>query len=610
MPQKTPPGGWGPYILDQVKRAQVKYAGRNKRIDDVFQRRFNLIEPRIPKNYKTIAESWKVPLVRRLLRSSQALMAANLPTPKRVPTNPESPKSREAADLIEKWLTAAYGKMGLRAFAQLTDALPADGEAVLKATLRTHRWGDVKRAPGEAAERYNERVETARRQRFPFVWEHVATSTYLPIDQDVDGVSEALEVTFREPRAIGAQYGLAPGQKGKLTKLSEVGQVVRENAWPRACRWIEFFDRDGHFVYMADDEVVREGEHNYGRVPFYNPKFSVTSIHDPAYETEGIADPLLLLQDQICEALTIHGTWAYMAGFPIAHLVPVTEDAIPLDEKDDVIDIEPGGTITAPLGWRWEWVNLPATGRDLSILYDRLLDQANEAGLAKILSPNPDATRVSGPVAATLVAIGKSVFGPALVELAVAFDELAFWMLRMIDQEIKAPVPLWHEGSGKWLEIGPDDINGYYEVKHTLVPVIPMERMQNAIMLADAQARGAITMNRLREDGYNITAPDEEGDAVWLERQEASPQFNNMVMAEFMRQIGQEQGAGSNAQNMAQIGQILMQLGQVLVSLQMGQAGASPEQPPVQPAGEGVPMVAGVGQGMQPGMPENPMAER
>ncbi|HYE76681.1 MAG TPA: hypothetical protein VEI97_01715, partial [bacterium] len=135
-------------------------------------------------------------------------------------------------------------------------------------------------------------------------------------------------------------------------------------------------------------------------------------------------------------------------------------------------------------------------------------------------------------------------FDPGAKSMAQAFDEMAAWMLEMVERRIKAPVPVWYgnlkKKQGEWLELDPREIEGVYRVQHVIEPVIPLERQQKAMLLADAQARGAVDMNTYREDGLGIDDPERMEDKVLIEIGLNRPETWEIIMANVRRETGHE----------------------------------------------------------------------
>ena len=231
----VPSAGWTSYLTDVIPALEAKYRGRNKRIKDIRDRRLNLVGPKIPKNFKITATEFRAPLIRQLVRSSQALMAVRMPIPKRIPLS-EDPKDLKASSEVEKKLGAIYKRLLRKEdwYGQLTDALAADGEATWKLTVKTKDWTGKPRGEKEEAADYNHRTERTRRQHFPLAVEHIASETYYPLSWDDEGATEVLEITWREPQPLAHQYGLTPAMGSWSRKLATVRSRVRSIPAPAA----------------------------------------------------------------------------------------------------------------------------------------------------------------------------------------------------------------------------------------------------------------------------------------------------------------------------------------------------------------------------------------
>lgn len=590
----VPTAGWDSYLGDVIPGVQDKYKGRNRRIKDIRDRRLNLVGPKIPKNFKITATEFRAPLIRQLVRASQSLMAVRMPIPKRIPLT-EAPSDQKESSEIEKKLKVVYQRLQRKedVYGQITDALASDGEATWQLRVNRKGWGDP-RGDDEEAKAYNERTQRIRRQNFPLSWEHVASDTYYPLAWDDEGVTEVLVITYREPQPIAHQYGLTP-RDGKLVARNGYGPVTTER-YPKACRYTEYRNCT-HAAIMVDGVVVDTYQHDLGSPDFFHVDFSTNSIKDPTWATESIADPLVRLQDAIENLITIQGNYAFLAGFPVAVLEPVSEEAIPEYDQGTTIKWEPGGTVQPPYGYRWRWADPPRAGSDLTAVREFLMEMSDRVALAPILQGQAE-QRMSATTAATLIEVGKSVFGPGLQNLARGYDHMGSRILYLTEKVLRAPLPLWQEGEGKWFELDPDEIDGYYEVVHSLAPVIPMEQMQKTVWLTQGQQIGAVTMRRLREDGYGIEDPDQEDEEVQIEQLEKRPEFQNLLMTQFQRDIQADLGPQMQpqAQSMAAINQALVAIGAALQALQQPQMPTgTPENPPAGMGGPGAPVVEGMG---------------
>jgi len=584
---------------------QSRYQGRNKRIKSVRDRRWNIVGPTIPKAFRKTVKEARLPYVRDLVKRGQAVLASAMPNPKRKPIDGAKVKDTKLSSKVERWLKASYRRMSRdeAVFEQITDALASDGEAVWKVTLRTKDWGEARRDeekyPDDAdSDKYLARAHKVWKNHFPFQWEHIDTQTFYPVRRGPDGFLETLEVSTRETYAVVDELGLSL-TNGKIEpRLSDLGPVIAADPsfaevipsidFTNTCQYAEYYNTT-HCAYLVNGKIVKVEEHPYGEPPYFNPLFSPTSAKDPQYRTEGLADSILQLQDHVEEYTTIRMNWAQLTGFPVGRLRPVTEDAVLATEGDLKITWEQGGTVKAPDGFMWEWTPAPGTGSDLAALTEFFTMLIKDVSLAPILYGEAQGD-LSGPAAQSLIAMARAIFGPAIENVGREFDRMGAFMLRLVDREIGVPVPVWERPGltktdkkthpGGWIELGPDDIDGYYDVEHELAPVVQLERMAKAIWLADAQARGAVTMNYYREEGLGINDPEEMDKEVKVEQYRNSQPYTDAVLQEVFRRIP----------SLAQAAPMAAQ--------QMMMPGAPPEAMPVQPGGPGVPMVAGVGQEM------------
>jgi hypothetical protein len=579
LPPGLPVDGFLNWAVDFLRS---KYRERDKRLENIFEHRFNLREPMVPEAFKHLKTDYRHPLVRDVIRRSQAILSAAMPIPRVVPLG-ISKLDQKNASKREQWLAGAYRKMGRgnNVYSQITDALPADGFAVWKCYLKLQRWGP-QRADQETDDLYREKVEKARRAWFPFIWEHVPSHTFYPLAFDGDGLSEVIEITRRSAFECFNMFNVARDSLGNMVEgLGEVNVNPRDLSPADTLECWEYWNRDT-YIYAVEGVIVKKEHHDLDRPPYFVANFSASSVHDPQYETEGIADSMLQVQDKLDTFVTVHTNWLILNGFPVGRLRPISEDVVDPYDQDLVVRAKLGETYKAPPGYYFEWVPAPSASNDFHELRTFLSETVDRVSLAPILYG--EARDVSGPTSSNLITVAKSVFAPGVMSLALAFDQMAAYMQRTIEQVIEVPVPLWlmQKRTGKWEELGPDDIEGYYEVEHQLNPTIPMERMQKAIHLADAQARGAVSMRHYREEGLGIASPEEMDDEVRVEQYRGAPELRQIVIESTMKKLRARQEA-------------------------RGQG--TPPGLPVGPGGP-VPQVQGVQQGMAPGMPLNPMAAR
>ena len=569
------------YILEARNYVERRFEGRNTRIDNVFQRRHQLKEPWVADAFKKYHIDYRSPLVKDTIRRAQSIISSSFPIPHVIPVK-AGVKAQDNASKRERWLATAYLKMdrGKNVWNRIIDSLVADGEAVWKVYLRTHRWSI---SQGDSSDDdYLDKITKARRAHFPFGWDHVPTSTYYPLSSDNDGLAEVLEITRREAFPLFSQYDLKQGPNGGIFQIENIGNVMVSggNDWngiPDTVEFIEYWNRT-HYYYIVEGVIVESGEHNYGRPPYFHAQFNLTSSHDPKYETEGIADVMLRVQDAEDTFMTTLLVWLMLNGQPTARLRPVDGDVDPYS-TDDIVNMEPGEMFSGPPGTFPEWVPAPSVSGDFHNVLDKLNQVSDRVALAPILYG--EQRDISGPTSTNMITVAKSVFGPGVASIARQFDEMAAFIQESIENHprLGVPVPVWFEDKhgGVHLELGPDDIDGYWEVEHAVRPSIPLEKMQKQSQMAQAVQMGAIDMDYYREEAMELSDPVEMDRRVTVQELRKQPEYRAMLLGELSR---------LRLKNLRQRGE------------------SASEKPMVGPGGPGVPQVAGVQQQLMPGFTE------
>ncbi len=591
--RNIPTGGWEGYIKDLAQEVETTYRDRNVRHEMVHNHRMMKIGPKLPEKFTTSGVEFRAPLVFDLLRRIVAIINM-MPVPKRIPLDSVSAEAQKNSSLIENWLMRFYETLFGSSYEVIKDALCADGMAVFKVILDRHKWGGIEREENEDADVFNNRVTNLHRANMPFELEHIASSTYYPVD---DGSEEVLEITQRYARPLARQYGLVPFD-GKLVKPRELGpKGATAGAYHSTSKFIEYWNKT-HYVYMVDETIVDEGDHDYGRPPYFAAFATMTSSKDPSEQGISFAYPLIPLQQGVNEAVTMKLNWGRLNSYPSASLEPISDDVgSAFDENEPTVEITPGALMKLPAGYRFHWNEAPTVGADLTQMLMFILEMANQVSLAPILSGDTGSNAMSQASLATVSTIAKSIFGPGLDSMCRAFDSMAEFTLELIDRVLKEPVPLFDVTGkkGTWIEIGPDDIKGYYRIKHNIEASIPAEKYQKAVVYGDAYSRGAVSMRYYREEGLGVNDPDVMDTERTVEDMRKTPQYWNFLMQKFMDRI-----QGIPAVPATSPGNINPQALQQMVAGQGENIApqGTPANAPVGPGGPGAPVVQGIQQPM------------
>lgn len=589
------------YVNSLVKfvESDPGYQERNLRIDQQNERRYCQKKPQVPEEYAVTSTDFRSPFIFDVLRRAPGLTSTKMPTPRVLPIKTGS-KAQDNSTLREQWLKGAYRRMerGTPIYHLIMDSLSGDGCAIWKCILDKHLWAAPDREDGESDTEYLERTGEHRRANFPFYWEHVPAKTFFPIPNESNPYAEVLIITQQSGAALAKRYGLSV-MNGKWVK-GKKGEIPVGEA-----KFVEYWG-ETEWCYMVEGIIVKQGEHEYGKPPFFVAPLTVTT-DEPAKQFYGLAWPMMYLQDTLDSLITAQLNHVMLNSFPYPALEPLGDQAIPLEGDEAVVKLKRGEPYIPPPGYRLVWLQAPNVGSDLTHMRNMIKEVLDQVGLAPVLFGNfPGDT--SGTAANTMVAVAKSIFGPGLVNVARAFDEMAGFMQRMVEKIAKKPedaIPVYYAADGKdessgFIELYAKDVAGYYDVQHTLDPVLPAEQNLKYMYLADANVRGLVPKRHVIEEGMQIANPEDMLDEVWVEEAEKLPQVQNIILQEALKPYT------SSAANPGGGNPLAALMGaNPLGGAPIGNAGpantGTPKNMPAAAGGPGASVAAGINQPMQPG---------
>lgn len=557
MPRKervSAPSGWsswGEYIKAKAAMVEDRNRARNEIIKDCHEHRMMQVTPVIPEKFKKTATEVRNPVVWNFCTRSAAILGDTLPIPKVYPPTERdlpSEKAREFSSKLESWLRACYERMNEgEFFSMVVDSAPEKGFGVFKVIPRHRDIMALRKGGKEEDKDFKKRKKEYLIKNFPFIPEYVSPETFYPIsgrsgERELIEMSEVffLDVVDKWAITLGEDKKVIAGKARKLT-YDEVKDVKVKfiEYWKAAEMLPDGSVTPGVFVYMVDDVVVEQGKHNWTRLPYFVVEGNITSSNEPGERNIPLVYPLCHAQDNLDMDRTIWRNWAVLSAFPPLRLTPIPGDemALPYDE-DEPITWAPGEIIDAP-GNVVEWMPAPQIGGDLVSMIGQELEIISQSSLDPILGGRTTNVRdTSGTTLMTMIAIGRSIFGTTDRSISKAFTDMARFILEVVEKDFEEPVPVFSVQGGKYLEIGPKELDGYYEVHHEKRTVIPAEAQMKSVHLADAQARGLISKRYAREEGYNIEAPEKMADEVDLEEFENSPVWKSMMAQKFMEFMG------------------------------------------------------------------------
>jgi hypothetical protein len=531
-------------VRELVTQVKKDYQGRDEHIKAVRERRFREHDVQVPEAYTDTAAERRHSLIYDFLRRVPALIASALPVPVVKPRS-ETKEAQDTSSKIEKWATMAQVLMsGSRpVWTQNVDSVPATGYGVLKVALDRHLFGGDTQKDDESDEDYSERLESHRRKNFPFSWDHVPTDNFYVVEEDNNGIVECLEITRRKAAPILKRYGLKRDGRGNLTRKGAVvgARVSDDSAEDGTVEFVEHWTRTHVYYYVDGIKVGKTIKHDYGRVPYFVSFAQATSERDPKYASRSLADPLIEVQDRMDAMATMMENYTYLSSYPIPDLVKTDPQAPPLTSKANVtfgIGVAPD----KPDGYELRFITLPPVGSDLKEFYAQLKEEAAQLSLAPILYGLAPGADTSGSALTTLIAVAKTIMGPGIDSIARQMGDAMGFVLELIETHLKADVPLYYEGDGKWMKIGPDDIKHYYEVQYELAPIIPAERAMRYNELSNAFAQGLATDVEVIEEGLGRPDPEQTVKGVHAMNLAKRPELQTMLIQQVMRDFGEALG--------------------------------------------------------------------
>lgn len=527
------------YVEDLAGHLERQDQPDSDAYEAVEERRFMRKLPQVPKQFEKTAVKAQSGAIYETMRRSVAIMAAAFPVPKVTPIG-IGKQDQANSSKREKWLAAAWRKLDTDngVYAKTLDSVMG-GRGTIKILVKRKEWG-VLQNEDEDADKYLSRRKAYHRMHFPFQWEHVDFRTYHEVN-DGDGLCEVVEITTRDTLPLMRQYSLAYNNEGKLRRVPRRGWSAPEGTYQSQTRFIEYWNRNV-WMRLIDGEIVEQGSHPYGRPPYFSCYSGHTSSKRKGEEHPSFAYSLIHAQDLLDSLKTIRLNWAYYTAFPPFVPVPVSDDVPPLD-PDVMISIIQGELVNVPPGYKLDVLRLPPVGNELQAMYEETKRELDNLSLAPILQGILPGSDVSGTAAMSMIAVAKSIFAPATESIARMFDDMAAFMQERIEKDLKEPVPVWmvqkkgKKEAGEYFELGPDDIEGYYEVRHALHPVLPAERYQKSLWMADAGARGYVDKNTVREEGYGFEAPEELEKRVRIDSFRDTPQWWNFLMTKLAERL-------------------------------------------------------------------------
>lgn len=543
------------YVTALAEHLEARYGARNDYLALLREHRYLRAPVNIPDVYKKTAAEYRAADILDVLRKSVAMVGTQMPQPKVIPLRPESETSQRNSSVKEAWHRAAFVEMdkGKHVYLKNVDGA-MEAAAVFQMGMNRHKWGGYVEGEGDEAawkhiakgekedtKDYLSRVEDHHKKNFPFWWQAVPIDTFYP---SYDADNNLVEVVIKGKRLaypLAQQFDKTPW--ARKWKGRNVGRVsVDGDISSDEVDFIEYWN-ETCMMRVIENDVVEYEAHEYKRPPFWEVRSAITTSTNVVDEVMGIAAPLLDIERLKNSLMTMKLNYSYWTMFNVFVLEDIGGSdfvgGTPEGEKAQIITVEIGKVFEAPPGKRLVPMAMPPTGPDGNQTLEYLEAKGKELGLASVLNGEMPRGDTSGPAMVTQINIAKSIFGTVVGNLTKAFNEMAAWMEEMVETVIREPVPVWYS-PGKnapkkypqgWITMGPKDIDGYYQVEHTMKHVLPAERIQMSAWMAQMRTMGAkFPQRRLLEEGMGYENPEALEDEFDVERLMERPDVDDRVV--------------------------------------------------------------------------------
>lgn len=460
----------------------------------------SLIE--VPDGYNTVRPSTGNTVVLTLADH----VAGDRPQVK-VPEANLTKKASRRSERMEKWVQAALPRFFSQApVSQVRSAIINFGWAGMAVSqgplFMADAWGEEpERAGYDSMQEYEDDLEdynAQKRTTWPFHWRMVDP-----------------RFVFLDPGSFGKETVIVHYQRtaGSIKRQWREWSMRRPNGGTpyRASDlvdWYEFWD-ESHRVYMAGGEVLDSRRHRYGKPQF---QIRAAGFGEESGEPHEIFRSLLfparsMIRQQIrawcqLDAVMRKAAWTHMLTTENSAFQGIIPGHTSRLKPEDIELTKPVTELRGEV--------IQALLQEIALIGGSI----EEATYPRVVGGDASATKVnSGYGVNSLAALGKIKFGTVAVAAEGLLSEFVSDLFHCVENVVEEPVPVWGDTKRGWvdLELGPDDIDGYYYNIISLNPKMPIDRA-NEIQIGSVLYRdgeGVIDSATYLQDFAGYEQPEE-----------------------------------------------------------------------------------------------------
>lgn len=536
------------YLKEFVTDRQQFYSALHKQIKAGRDLRFRRHKINIPVAYRATTTEIKSSIVLDMYYRVVATLTTDEPT-LTVPPYSQTQKAKDNSNLRERFTSGAMDQMmseaGRDTLRMGVGSAVGDGLGAWKLIERKDAWKGFPRRSAEEtfddslsvedntkrANAYTERADKfTKSSPFPFTWTDLDVTTYLPLVGPY-GVEEVVELTKRPALPTMKQFGVYKPSGGKGFAKRRLGQALTDddNYANQTFDMVEHWTSSG-VTYELDNEIVEQRTLNYGRVPYFHFGGHMTNSRRPEEQYQSVTQPFAHLIPALDSMMSMMTNWAFFAAYPFIVQDPNEQPIMgPKDPAKTVLDITPGSVLRGV-----RFLEAPQTSKALADMIELLRIMIDKSGLAAVMY-GAGASSSSGYMVSQLMTAAQLVYSPIVKEVRMALEAMIPFLWRLIEKQKGRTCYVWGNGTSRgqqeWLGLGPEDIDGYYAIKVSLKPLLPMDKIsQRSSIMQIVQGEIPLMSQRTGMEELGIEQPEEEVDQILTEKLLRSPKYLETMM--------------------------------------------------------------------------------
>jgi hypothetical protein len=523
-----------------------------------------------------------------------------------VPAASESRQDEERASKMERVTSAALKELERQQGEEIKDrfieSLVADGHGAMRMFYAPQLWkGYPKRKKDEDDDgEYIARTDTWKRgHKIPIHWMWLDPLTVHPVWGE-SGMVSIVEHDKRNLADLSVERWNIENDRPLLTDLAQKDSGGKSNG---EIDFVQYWTKDT-VTYMVNERIVHHAEHKYTRPPYVYSTGITPSVREKGRRGLSVLYPLRYLVPYLDRLLSQSATGIRLWNWPtpVVHLDP----AMSVGGEPRTIEVRPGKTVSLYTGEDISFLVWQGSPPDSAMMTQMVQSMIQKAGLSDVFyggSMSGD----SGYLINQLLAAARVKFRPIVANAERAMEDICQLFWDIVEYQIKDDIHIFAGDKRKWYTIGPDDLNGYRQVRVSISPLLPTDTYATSSRVINEVGASLRDISSAMEE-IGIGQPDEMKQRILVDKIVNSEPIQAILMEEAARRYGLqvEQAAPQiPAQQLQQDwGSFPPALQQAIAAYAMSQQGGGQQAAPVMAGPNGQQAIP-----TPPGPPGNALAQ-